>query len=412
MNKKENKSNNTIAYILGTYPYLTTTFIDREILAVKKRQVNLILIAIRKPAPFEMNSEILKLTKEIKYILPVSWYQFLKINISLILTKPLRYLKIFLYLITRFHRNFSERLKTLCHFYEGIYVVQLLRRSNVNHIHAHFADRAAIVAMVAAKFLNLPYSVTAHANDIYVSPVMLKEKIENAKFVTTCTLYNKMHLEHLTGNKIELVYHGIDIDSLRSANKPEPHEEPELILSVGQLKEKKGFSFLIKACHLLKARGFNFVCEIIGDGPERLKLQGLIEELALKDTVILCGSLPHKNVMERYQYAKLFVLSCVPAKDEDRDGIPNVLLEAMGYQVPVVSTRFSGIPEVIENGVNGILVDTKNEKTLAEAMALVLNDLELRKKLASNGRKTLEDKFDVNKNIEKLIRLFNNSEKF
>jgi glycosyltransferase involved in cell wall biosynthesis len=411
MKNIENRSNNKIAYILGTYPFLTTTFIDREILAVKRRQVNLVLIAIRRPPPFEMNPEVQKLAKEIKYILPVSWYQFLKINFFLILTKPLRYFKIVLYLLSRFHRTLPERLKTLYHFYEGIYAVQLLRHSNVRHIHAHFADRAAIVAMVAAKFLDVPYSVTAHANDIYVSPVMLKEKIENAKFVTTCTLYNKIYLERLTGKKIELVYHGIDIESLKATPVPEFQEEPKLILSVGQLKEKKGFSFLIKACDLLKSRGFNFVCEIIGDGPERLKLEQMIDELSLKNNVILRGSLPNKNVMDRYQDAALFVLSCVPAKDADRDGIPNVLLEAMGYQIPVISTRFSGIPEVIENGVNGILVDTKNEETLAEAITMVLHDQELQKKLAYNGRKILEDKFDVNKNIEKLLKLFNNFKK-
>jgi glycosyltransferase involved in cell wall biosynthesis len=311
------------------------------------------------------------------------------------------------YLLTRSHKTALERLKTLFHFYEGIYAVQLLRRSNVEHIHAHFADRAAIVAMVAAKFLDIPYSITAHASDIYVSPVILKEKIENAKFVTTCTFYNKVHLERLTRQQIELVYHGVDLKDLRSTTINKSIERPELILSVGQLKEKKGFFFLIKACRLLKNRGFDFICEIIGEGPERSNLEKLIDDLSLKDAVTLSGSVPNKNVMDRYQRATLFVLSCIPAKDADRDGIPNVLLEAMGFEIPVISTKFSGIPEVIEDGVNGLLVDTENEEALADAMAKLLSNARLQKKLAYNGRKIIEDKFDVNKNIEQLLRLFN-----
>ena len=401
---------NRIAYILGTYPYLTTTFIDREILAVIKRKVNLILIAIRKPPPFEMNSEVRKLAKKTKYILPVSWFLFLKINIVLIFSRPLRYCQIFFYLLTRSHRTVRERLKTLFHFYEGIYAVQMLRRCNVKHIHAHFADRAAIVAMVAAKFLDIPYSLTAHASDIYVSPIMLKEKIENAKFVTTCTFYNKMYLERLTSKQIELVYHGVDLKDLQFSSKIKNNEKPELILSVGQLKEKKGFSFLIKACGLLKSRGYNFICEIIGEGPERSNLEKLINDLSLENVVNLCGPLPNKKVIDKYQHATLFVLSCIPAKNADRDGIPNVLLEAMGLQIPVISTKFSGIPEVIENGINGLLVDTENEEALAEAMAKLLSDSGLQKKLGRGGRKIIEDKFDVNKNIEQLLRLFNKIE--
>jgi glycosyltransferase involved in cell wall biosynthesis len=112
--------------------------------------------------------------------------------------------------------------------------------------------------------------------------------------------------------------------------------------------------------------------------------------------------------MERYAHAALFVLSCIPAKDADRDGIPNVLLEAMGHEIPVISTKFSGIPELIEDGVNGLLVDTANEKALADAMAHLLSDIELRKKLGHGGRKIIKDKFDVNKNIAKLLKLFSN----
>jgi len=407
MHFKKKHFGKKIAYVLGTYPYLTTTFIDREIMAIEKKRKNIILIAIRKPAPFETNHEMQKLKKHIKYILPVSWIPFLKINIILIVLNPIKYFGLLFFLLSRHHKTAIDRLKTLFHFFEGTYAVELIRRNSVRHIHAHFADRAAVVAMVAARFLKITYSLTAHANDIYVSPIMLKEKIRNAKFVTTCTSYNKKYLEHLTGQRIELVYHGIDLKDLKLYGIKKSNKKPVLILSVGQLKEKKGFPFLIKACHLLKKRGYNFICEIIGEGPERSNLEKLIYDFSLEDTVILSGSVSNKKVLDRYQYATIFVLSCIPAKNNDRDGIPNVLIEAMGCQVPVISTKFSGIPEIIEDGVNGLLVDPANEKALADAMSGLLDNARIQKKIAQNGRITIEKKFDINKNIEQLLKLFN-----
>jgi len=182
-----------IAYILGTFPYPTTTFIDREIVEAKRKGVNIILLAIRHPLPFEMTPEVKRLADETNYILPVSWLRFVWSNLHYAITRPWVYLGTFCYLLTRKHDTLLSRIKTLFHFAEGIRATDLLQRECVDHIHAHFADRAAIVAMVASRLLGLPYSLTAHANDIYVSPVMLQEKIAGARFTVTCTAYNKEH---------------------------------------------------------------------------------------------------------------------------------------------------------------------------------------------------------------------------
>jgi glycosyltransferase involved in cell wall biosynthesis len=396
-----------IAYILGTFPSLTTTFIDREILEAKNAGTNITLIAIRKPAPFEMRPKVKRMAEDTKYILPAPLLKFVGINFYLIFTKPIVYFSIIFYLLTRCYDSFTARFKTLLHFAEGIRAVQLLKPVNVDHIHAHFADRAAVIALVASKILKIPYSLTAHANDIYVSPVLLNEKIENTKFATTCTAYNKTYLERKTGYEIELVYHGLDLSTIESKSSPIDKGKIPLILSVGQLKEKKGFPYLIKACRLLKKRQFNFICEIIGEGPNRIDLECMIAELNMQDRVILRGALPNNEVMARYRKASIFVLPCILAGNDDRDGIPNVLLEAMAHHVPVISTRFSGIPEVVEDGITGLLVNMGDADAIAQGIIKILTDSKLYRKLVREGRLTIEKKFNIKKNVRKLVDLLN-----
>jgi glycosyltransferase involved in cell wall biosynthesis len=264
--------------------------------------------------------------------------------------------------------------------------------------------------MVVSRLLGVPYSLFAHAYDIYTSPVMLPEKMSGAKFVATCTACSKAHLDGLIAgqfvSRVHLVYHGLDLPGIEPYRRPSHEGQCSLVLSVGQLKEKKGFPYLIQACRILENRGYNFRCEIIGEGPKRPELEAMITDLNLHNAVTLRGALPHSEVMTRYSQATLFALPCVPAENGDRDGIPNVLLEAMAMQVPVVSTLFSGIPETIEDGNTGLLVPPGDAEALANALARLLDDLDLRKKLGQAGRKCVEERFDIRNNIGHLIELF------
>jgi glycosyltransferase involved in cell wall biosynthesis len=397
--------NKKISYIIGAFPNLTTTFITREVLEAQRQGVTLVIISIRPRPAFQMDPPVKRLAAVTKYLLPVPWLEFLKVNVYFGLSRFRVYFLTLAYLLTRRHDTLLARLKTLLHFGEGVWAAALLRSEGVDHLHAHFADRAAIVALVAARLLGVPYSLTAHANDIYVSPALLPEKISNAKFVTTCTGYNKAYLERVTGHHVELVYHGLDLAGVKQTPRPSPNGHPPLILAVGQLKEKKGFPYLIKACQRLKSKGYAFTCEIIGEGPNREELEALIVDLKLQDKIILRGALPNAVVMSRYSKATLFSLPCVVAKNDDRDGIPNVLLEAMANQVAVVSTRVSGIPEVVKDEVTGLLVEPGDDQALATAIACLLDDAELRTRLAQAGYRFVVENFDIRKNIGRLVRL-------
>jgi glycosyltransferase involved in cell wall biosynthesis len=172
---------------------------------------------------------------------------------------------------------------------------------------------------------------------------------------------------------------------------------------VGQLKEKKGFQYLLQACMILKSKDYMFNCQIIGEGNLRQELERQIHELSLENLVTLRGALPHESVIQEYQHSTLFVLPCITGSDGDRDGIPNVILEAMAMQLPVISTHHSGIPEVIKSGVNGLLVPPADVQSLADAIAQLLDNPSLRTQLGRRGRQTVTEQFNAMHNTGRLL---------
>ena len=396
-----------ITYIIGTYPGLTTTFIDREVLVLRGMGVQLQILSIRQPWT-KLSSEQEELRKDVTYLLPVKWLPLIISLLRYALTKPKRFFSTLVYLLTRPHPSLRARLMTLIHFIEGVYAAYILRRAPGQHLHAHFIDRAATVALVASRLLDIPYSVTAHASDIYVNPVLLKEKLARAKFVSTCTAYNRSYLSQfgkdLFNHKLLCIYHGLELD--RYVYEQRTNSTRPIILSVGQLQERKGLSYLVEACGKLRDRGIQFECRIIGEGPLRPTLQDQIQRLGLENFVRLLGALPHEEVIAQYQEATVFTLPAILGKDGDRDGIPNVILEALSMGLPVVSTSHSGIPEVIEEGVNGLLVPPEDASALSVALERLICDPEMGSVFGKAGRQIVADRFNPEKNARRLLEAF------
>jgi glycosyltransferase involved in cell wall biosynthesis len=396
-----------LAYIIGTYPSLTTTFIDREINFLRQWGVDLQVISMRRPTG-PLSAEQKASQPHVIYLLPVRTLHFVRAHLGFVVRRPRVYFGTLFYLLRRPHLGLRSRLLTLLHFAAGVYAAYFLRDQAYDHIHAHFIDRAATLALVASRLLDIPYSVTAHASDIYVNPILLHEKLSEARFIATCTGYNQTYLAGLGtngfGHKLRCIYHGLDVGNYQPASCPSP--DKPILIAVGQLKEKKGFAYLLKACRILKDQGYHFACQIVGEGPLRQDLEVQIRQQSLQDTVTLCGALPHQEVIDKYKQSTIFVLPCIVGADGDRDGIPNVVLEALAMQLPVVSTRHSGIPEVVEDGVNGVLVPPADEVALAEALASLLDDPERRRRLGERGRQTVIENFDVAQNVRRLLAEF------
>ena len=224
--------------------------------------------------------------------------------------------------------------------------------------------------------------------------------MRRAEFLVTCTGANEEHLQRLApkGTKIYKIYHGLDTQLFANSAQDSPiisDEKVPVVLSVGRLVKKKGFDFLIKACAILKERGRRFQCQIVGGGDGYTEtLVQLIKELGLEDTVNLHGAVTQEELRDIYQQATLFALPCLVVDNGDRDGIPNVLVEAMAMRVPVISTDISGIPELIDNNVNGLLVPEKNALAMADAIEKLLINPALRQQLGDAGRARVCQDFD------------------
>ena len=393
-----------VAYVIGTYPLLTTTFIDREIAVLRDLGVDVKVVSLRRPHG-RLSPDQKRIAEEVEYVLPVSIPALLAAHARFVARRPVAFFGALWHVMTRRHPSFKSRLKTLLHFGEAVQAADILRRFPAyGRIHAHFVDRAATVALVSARLLDRPYSVTAHANDIYVNPVMLGDKLIEADFVATCTEYNAAHLRDecaaATG-KIVCIHHGLDVDRYRPA--AQHSADRPAILAVGQLKEKKGLTYLLEACAELQRRGHEFACNIVGEGPLRTELEAQVRASGLDEVVTLHGALDHGAVIEHFRKAAVFALPCITAEDGDRDGIPNVILEAMAMELPVVSTNHSGIPEAVDDGVSGVLVPQRDIPALTAALDRLLSDPATRSQMGQAGRRMAIDRFDVTANVKLLM---------
>jgi glycosyltransferase involved in cell wall biosynthesis len=393
----------SVVYVVGTYPLVTTTFIDREISALRVLGVDVRIVAVRRPSPdAPLSDEQRELARRTSYLMPIAWRRLVAAHLRFLLTRPTVYVGTLAYLVSRPHPDLGLRARTILHFGEGVYAAHVVGDRDLRELHAHFADRAATIALVASRLLRRPFSLSVHAGaDIFVRPVLLQEKFIAARHVVTCTSHNKAHLARLVGDdlgrKITFVPHGLDLTGQRPG-RPAATDLP-VVLAVGQLAERKGFADLVAACAVVRNEGYRFVCRIIGSGPQRAELEELIAGLSLSDTVSLQGALPHEAVVDHYRRATTVVLPCVRTVDGDVDGIPNVLVEAMALGVPVVSSDLPALRELITNDVDGLLVPEGDVKRLADAIRRLLDEPGLRQRLGAEAHHTVVERFDVAKNV-------------
>ena len=392
-----------INYVIGTYPQLTTTFIDREINALVRRGIDVRVVAMRRP-PRPPSAAQTSLAERTEYVLPPHPIRLAASQLIWLARKPWTYPRTLAFLLSRPHRH-QSRLRTVAHFLIGAEVALRLRHRADGRLHAHFADRAATVALVAGRLLGTGYSLTAHANDIYLRPTLLATKISESNVSITCTQHNFEYLRErmppAARSKLRRIHHGLELSQYARMEGNQPMRP--VVMAVGQLKEKKGLRDLVAAMALLRDAGIVAECRIIGDGPQRDELRDLVKRNKLQGTVELLGAIAHEHVLSHFRDATVFVLPCVVAGDGDRDGIPNAILEAMASGVPVVSTPVSGIPEVIEHGTTGLLIPPGDVSALAAAVERLLLDAELRSRLGRAGRSFVMDAFDADRNAGRFL---------
>jgi glycosyltransferase involved in cell wall biosynthesis len=294
---------------------------------------------------------------------------------------------------------------------------QVEQAGDVGHLHAHFAHGTTTVTWLASKICGLPFSFTGHAKDIWrpsLNPAgLLRRKLRAASFVLTCTATNATHLRALAPDaRIHLAYHGLNADFARllagdpGCLEPTRPARPRVV-SVGRMVEKKGFDVLIEAVALLHDDGVAMDVVLAGeDGDQSTAVRSLVTDRGLAGTVQVCGSWSQSQLLAEYRRSTVFVLACRIDGDGDRDGIPNVLVEAMAAGLPVVSTAVSGIPELVTDGRDGLLVPPEDPQRLAAAIRTLISSPQDQARLSCAGRATVADRFDGDVLAGRLAAMF------
>jgi colanic acid/amylovoran biosynthesis glycosyltransferase len=420
-----------LAFILGTFPALTETFIAGEIEALRGIGVTVELFALRQPRPRPPAGPGAALAAETCYSPSLLSGVLWRANGRAFRRAPRRYLTTAAAVLARTALNPIYCLKSVGIFLMAAFFAERMRERRIRHVHAHWANYPATAAYVVSRLLDIPYSFTAHAYDATLIRSMVREKLRRAALVVTCTGWNREwlgRLEPAARAKIFLSYHGVTLETLGGRPASAQPTREFQIVSCGSLYPRKGFGDLLEACRILRQRGRTFRCRIIGEGPERRRLERYLRRHTLGDTVELLGARPHGETIDHYRMADLFVLPCVtdylgwselltdpvlvlqvgpaiPVRPIT-DGIPNVLVEAMAVGVPVVSTPVAGIPELIEDGRTGVLVPERDPGALATAIERLLDDPDQRRQLAAQARQRVLRDFDRSKNIHDLVRIF------
>lgn len=390
----------TVGLLVKIYPKLSETFILEEILGLERLGEQLHIFAMQQPTDAIAHDAVDRVRAPVTYLpeaIPANCGTLLSAHLGLLLCQPRRYLSGL--------RTALARRGGVADFLRAGWLAHFLQRRGIAHLHTHFISRPADIGELVAA-IGVPFSISAHAKDIYLSaPADLRRKLEAARFTVTCTEYNRQTLAALSPTAdIHRMYHGVDGERFSPCRRCAP-AEPPLILAVGRLREKKGFDTLIEACRRMKERGLPFLCEIVGYGEEHAALLLQIERGGLAGVVTLTGKLPHEGVIERYAHAAVFVQPSRIGQDGDRDGIPNVLLEAMAMQLPVISTRVSGIPELVRHEITGLLVEPDRPAELADAIARLLIDAPLRRRVGTAARVAVCEGFDNDRNL-RLLKSF------
>ena len=390
---------NQFAYLFERFPSFTQTFCYREIVELRRQGVSPVIFSARRPVDEPAQDWEVSVVSDVTY-LPGDEQLVTEIDRAVRKGK----------LPEAAGREIAAwgRKTDFLRLYQAAFLGPRLQALGVRHLHAHFAGLAARTAFWIERFFGLRFSFTAHANDIFAPKpfeISLGKLIGAAGAVVTVSDFGLRFLQAKypeQAAKMHRVYNGIELDGFQSADFT---GRPPAIISIGRLIEKKGFPDLIAACRLLHERGLAFRAEIIGEGPLEKPLREQIAAAGLTNEVALTGPLPQGEVVERLARATIFVLPCVAEAGGGLDNLPTVIMEAMATGLPVISTPLGGVPEMVQDGLTGLLVPEHDPPALADALEQILANPALAPSLGKAGRERAP-LFAIEKSAQALRGLF------
>ncbi len=399
-----------IAYLAPEIPALSATFVTSEILQLEQLGFTVLPVSVHRPGVLARGPAEDELAGRTQYLYETQNAALLLESVGQFLAAPGRFAATKLMALGDACSpglSLHTRLGTLYRFMAAGKLARMLRQAGCRHLHAHFAHIPADLAMYASRLAGISFSFTCHANDLFQRGWLLRQKVERARFTVAISDYNRRFLESLgaAAEKIHVIHCGVDCSRF-SPDFSARLNAPPRVGTLGRLVEKKGVDVLLRACTLLKARGVPFRLEIAGDGPDRPMLEALSAELGLADSVAFVGGLAHSRVADWVKGLDLFALACRKDSSGDMDGIPVVLMEAMAGGTAVVSTRITGIPELITDGSAGLLAEPNNPEDLARAIGQVLINGDLRDSFRRAAADRVTAEFNLEKSVDRLSHLF------
>jgi glycosyltransferase involved in cell wall biosynthesis len=404
-----------IAVLLSRFPSVTETFILREVVELDRAGVEVVFVPLlREPPPPAVHAEVEAWDARALYT-PFVNGPILAANLRVLASRPWLWLSTLVRLLAESAASWNAFTGTLGIYLKSVYYGQVLRERGVVHAHAHFATHPATAAYVLSRVrrrgqAELPYSITVHAHDIFLHTAGLARKLAAASFVRTISKFNADFLLErfsrgrfaLGPEKFRVIHCGIE-PARYAAPERAPRSGPARVLSVAQLKPYKGIAFLVEAARRLRERGVELECEVIGEGPLRPELEAEIRGAGLEGRFHLRGARTQAEVAEALRRADLFVLPSIVAPDGQMEGIPVSLMEALAAGLPTVSTRLSGIPELIQDGRTGWIVPPGDAEALANAIAQAVAEPEKSRERARAGRALVEREFEIGGCMRQLV---------
>lgn len=398
-----------VAVLMSRFPTVTETFILREMIEMERQDQPVRLVPMLRDNPPVIHDAAKPWTDRALYTTYLS-PAIVAANVRAFVRQPLRYTWLLLRLIAGTLGSPGTLARTLAVFPKSVLLAEELQREGVPHIHAHYATHPSTMALIIATLTNITFSFTVHAHDIQVDRSLLRWKLRETRFVRSISGFNKRFLERLypeetRGGKIIVVHVGIEPEVYEERSRgitPIATAVPR-ILCVAAHRPYKGIPVLIEACRILREQGVAFHCDVVGHGPLRAELEALVAQEKLGDVFVLAGARSQDDVARMMAEATLFVLPSIIAKDGQMEGIPVALMEALASGRAVVSTKISGIPELVEDGRSGLLVEPGDAQALAAAMRTLLEDRERARQMGLHGQKKVRAEFTLRDCVTQLL---------
>jgi colanic acid/amylovoran biosynthesis glycosyltransferase len=396
-----------VAYLVSWFPAVTETFILDEVRELRRRGVEVEVFPLFGARGGQVHSAWRELAGRTHYHRSASW-EMVAAQLHWLRRKPGALLRAWAEALLRNAPSRKLLVRTPLVLLKGALVARRIEAMGMPHVHAHWATHPALAAWLVRALTGIDYSFTAHAHDLYVDRAMLREKVEAARFVVTISEFNRRLLAEVCGPAAAAKVHVIrcGVDSAAFAPAPRRDRGVPTFACVASLREYKGHAVLLDAVRLLRERGKSVRAVLVGDGELRGALEARIARYGLADAVELRGALPHEQIAGVLADATAMVLPSVTSRDGQMEGIPVALMEAMAAGVPVISTRLSGIPELVRDGETGLLVPERDPAALAAAMERIARDPALAARVAGEARRTVRERFDRRRNVARLAELF------